>query len=301
MENTDFNKMIVAGAGFPEERTINFAIQMPAPENVTRYAKELAQRATVETQGEVSTLSVGDSATGWLKAQKDTSVANGQWIGKRDMELGWSEDNARQILAMQLVSEELTDAAVMRHLSVYELDSDDILEAVMYPGASLVPVEEDARRKTEYGDLLVHGYCPAPQAYMDLAHDIAKTTITNDEQSYVVVGSKETGFLAAVKNESSGVWESHSDQYTGYNICHNAEKNALEVAKELCSDLAVYRLEPEEIVDQIIDHGLQPEAIDFIEVIGTPRVITPGEGYANMPDPDGVFRNILGRLGGHDL
>ena len=302
MNNTDFNRMIVAGANFPEDRMINFVAHLPAPMNITSYAQDLAEQATVKTKDQVATLSVGNRSTGWFKAKKDLSTPNAQWIGRRNTELGWSEDNARQTLAMQLVCDELSAQDVTRHIEQHDLDSYDILEATMYPGASLMPMEDDEGRNTQYGDFVVHGYTPAPSAYFALAKDIAKTTLTNDEQSYVVVGSKEQGFLAAVKNESSGVWESHSDQYPGYNMCHDAEKNALDVAKELCSDLAVFRLGAEDIVEQILFHGLQPETLDFVEVVGTPQVITlNGDGYHQMPDPDGVFRNILGRLGGHDL
>ena len=300
MDNTEFNKMLVTGKDFPEDRMINFAAHLPAPMKITSYADDLASRAKIETQGNISTLSVGDSAIGWFKATKDVSDEGAQWIGRRGAELGHDQDAVSKLLAMQLVCSELTEAAVVRNIRQHDLTADDILEAVMYPGASLTPIDEDDMPELRDGDLMVHGYTPAPDAYFDMARDLAKTTITNDEQSFLVVGSKEIGFLAAVRNEDSGVWESHSEQYPGYNICHSADKSPLDVAKELCSDLAVFRLEADDIAEQIISHGLQPETLDFVEVMGTSHVINIGDGYQNMPDPDGVFRNILGRLGGHD-
>ncbi len=300
MDNTAFNKMLVVGGNFPEDRMISYAAHVSAPLHLVKYADDLAARATIETKGNVSTMTVGDSAIGWFKATKDLTNSDAQWVGRRGIELGRDDAKARLALATNLVCDDLNEAYIMRSLRDYDLDDGDILEAAMYPGASLTILDEDGAPEFYPGDFIVHGYVSAPQSYFDLAKDFAKTTITNDEQTYLIVGSKDTGFLAAIRNEDSGVWESRSTEYPGYNICHSADKNPLDIAKELCSDLAVFCLDADDIADQILDHGLRLETLDFVEIAGTSHVVTFGDGYKNMPDPDGVFRNILGRLGGHD-
>ncbi len=296
MINTNLSRMIVGGENFPEDRMIEYTLHLPVPPDIKRFADGLAKRAIIEEDAGIQLMSLGDSVSGFISATKEMDEPNAQWIDENDVQIGWSDENALQLLSMQLAAKDLTPQTLKRTLPRYEIEEHHLLDAAMYPGALVEDSEEYERPAAQYGDLVVQGFTTAPIGYFDLAEEISKTAATNDDKTIVVVGNDDYGIFGAKRDESSGVWEVKTNYGVEHSTYISADKNALEVAREMCCDLAVFNLSADEVFEQIQSYGMQSDSLELVEVFGTPHVIEFDHKGASLPDPEASWKKISGQL-----